>query len=84
MYKETTCQNLRDDLRHHLDHVMASGRRLLVTRHGKPVAALVSPHELEALERVENTRETLLRARQDAQLREFQEMKEALEDRASK
>ncbi len=78
MYSETTCQNLRDDLRRHLDHMTASGSRLLITRHGKPVAALVSPHDLEALEKVDNTRETLLRARQDAQLREFQEMKEAL------
>ena len=81
MYTETTCQQLRDDLRRHLDQMMINGERILITRHGKPVAALVSPHDLRALETVENNRETLLRARQDAQLREFQDMKNALEGR---
>lgn len=81
MHTETTCHHLRDDLRRHLDRMMINGERILITRHGKPVAALVSPHDLRALETVENNRETLLRARQDAQLSEFQEMKSALEGR---
>lgn len=79
MHIETNSIRLRDNLRSYLDQVLASGERVLITRHGKPVAALVSPRDLEALEKAENGREALLRARQEAQMREFQALKAGLD-----
>ncbi|MDE2872378.1 MAG: type II toxin-antitoxin system Phd/YefM family antitoxin [Gemmatimonadota bacterium] len=37
-----------------LDRVVDRGERVVVERHGKPVAALVSPEDLELLEAIEN------------------------------
>ena len=79
MYAEITCLHLRDNLRQTVDRLMTTGERVMVTRHGKPVAALVSPRDLEALEEAANNRELFLRARQEAQLREFRALKEGLD-----
>ena len=79
MYAEITCLTLRDNLRDTVDRLMLTGERVMITRHGKPVAALVSPRDLEALEEVANNREVFLRSRQEAQLREFRALKEGLD-----
>ena len=51
----------------------------MITRHGKPVAVLVSFRDLEALEKVANNGQCFLRARQEAHLREFRALKEGLD-----
>ena len=42
MYIEAKSNRLRKELRAYLDHVMATSDRVLITRHGKEVAALVT------------------------------------------
>ena len=45
---------LRTTISHLLDRVVHHGERVAVERYGKPVAALVSPEDLELLEAIEN------------------------------
>ncbi|WP_299844002.1 type II toxin-antitoxin system Phd/YefM family antitoxin [uncultured Roseovarius sp.] len=79
MYIEANSIRLRENLRSYLDHMLSTGDRVLITRHGKPVAALVSPKDLNALEKVENNREIFMQNRHDAKMREFRAMKEVLD-----
>ena len=79
MYIEAKSDKLRANLRSYIDHVIATGDRVLITRHGKEIAALVSTKDFEALETVENNREIFLENRHDAKMQEFRVMKVALE-----
>lgn len=45
---------LRTTISELLDRVAHNGERVAVERYGKPVAALVSPEDLELLEAIEN------------------------------
>ena len=45
---------LRTTISDLLDRVVHHGERIAVERYGKPVAALVSPEDLELLEAIEN------------------------------
>ncbi len=78
MYIEVSALRLRDNMRTYIDHMIATGDRVMITRYGRPVAALVSPADLEALEKVENNREVFLQTRHEAQLEEFRTMKAAM------
>ena len=79
MYIEAKTNRLRKDLRAYLDHVMATGDRVLITRHGKEVAALVTARDFEALEKAQNNREALMEMRHEAKMREFRALKEGLD-----
>jgi prevent-host-death family protein len=56
MHVRTSSRKLRENWRTFLDHVTATGDRLVVTRHGQPVAALVSMGDLHSLEAEEEGR----------------------------
>jgi prevent-host-death family protein len=56
MHVRTSSRKLRENWRAFLDHVTATGDRLVVTRHGQPVAALVSMGDLQSLEAAEEGR----------------------------
>lgn len=45
----------RRDLAELLNRVAYSGERVVIDRHGRPMAALVSPEDLELLEDLENS-----------------------------
>ena len=79
MYIEAQSDKLRKNLRDYIDHVMATGDRVLITRHGKEMVALVSAKDFEALEQVAKNREMFLENRHDAKMQEFRAMKAALE-----
>jgi prevent-host-death family protein len=44
----------RRDLSDILNRVVYSGERIIITRHGKDVAAIISSKDLEALEKIED------------------------------
>lgn len=46
----------RSDLAELVNRVAYSGERVVLTRHGKPLAALVSPSDLDRLEEAERER----------------------------
>lgn len=79
MYLEANSQQMRENLRGYIDNMMATGDRVLITRHGKPVAAMVSPRDPEALETVQNNREMFAQNRHEAKMRKFRTMKEMLD-----
>ena len=47
---ELTAQNFRDDMANVLDRASLRGERFIVTKHGKPCAALVPLEDLAQLE----------------------------------
>jgi prevent-host-death family protein len=58
MHVQTNSRKLRENWRAFLDHVTATGDRLVVTRHGRPVAAMVSMGDLHSLETAEQGGDT--------------------------
>lgn len=80
MYTEAKSNLVRENLRAYLDHVSATGDRVLITRHGAEIAALVSVRDFEALEKAGNTTEAFLRARQQQELREYRMIRGGMED----
>lgn len=61
---DTTTRQLRAHLRAYVDHVLQTGERVVITRHGEAVAALVPIRDMTALEKAEGTCEALLKARE--------------------
>lgn len=53
---EVPVTQARSDLAELVNRVAYSGERVVLTRHGKPLAALVSPSDLERLEQAESER----------------------------
>lgn len=49
---EVAVQEAREDMRDYLDRVEFRGERIVVTRYGRPAAALVSMADLEKIEGV--------------------------------
>jgi prevent-host-death family protein len=78
MYIEEPSTKVRNGFCARLDRVRASGGRILITRNGREMAALVSVADLRALERVEQNREEFMEARHHARMREFRALKEGL------
>ena len=79
MYIQTNSRKLRENWGAYLDHVAATGDRLLVTRHGRKLVALVSVKDLDALETVEQGREAFWEERHARQMEEMRAMREVLE-----
>ena len=49
MFIEAKTDRLRTNLRTYLDHVVTTGDRVVISRHGQEVAALVSLRDFKAL-----------------------------------
>lgn len=79
MYDEIGMQELRQNLSRILDHLAAGGPRLMITRNGKEVGALVSAHDLRALEQAASSRMAHHQKLHEAQLREIRWLKEGLD-----
>lgn len=79
MYTTVNAAKLRRSLRAYLDHVMITGDRVLIIRHGKDLAALVTVEDFDALEKVSNSREEFMEARHKSKMAEFRMLKEAME-----
>ena len=79
MYIDANAAHLRHNLRAYLDHVAATGDRVLILRHGKELAALVPVSDFNALEKVSNSREDYLNARHESRMKEFRIMKAVME-----
>ena len=75
MFTELPITRFRAQLRPWLDHQPASGDRLVLTRHGQPIGALVSMKDFNALEEVERNREEFLEERHAERMREFRALK---------
>ena len=78
MVIEVSSDRLRSQLAAHVDHLLATGERLILTRHGRSVAALVRMKDLEALEAVEQNRELFLEQRHAERMREFRMLRDGL------
>ena len=78
MFIECPLGRFRAELRPWLDHHLATADRLVLTRHGRPVAALVSIKDLDALEKVEKNREEFLEQRHAERMREYRMLKDGL------
>jgi antitoxin (DNA-binding transcriptional repressor) of toxin-antitoxin stability system len=78
MVIEVSSDRLRSQLAAHVDHLLATGERLILTRHGRSVAALVRMKDLEALESVEQNRELFLEQRHAERMREFRMLRDGL------
>lgn len=70
---------LRGNWQAYLDHVTTTGARVVITRHGEPVAALVGLQDLRALEEVEQGREEFLESRHQERMKEYGRMRRMLE-----
>jgi prevent-host-death family protein len=71
---------LRSDAAHIISRVQYKGERIILERHGKPAAALISIEELEFFERLEDRLDDLaadeaMRESEGKPLIEFEEMK---------
>lgn len=60
MFHNVNSREVRANFRAYLDHVMATGNRVLIYRHGKEVAALVCREDFNALEEVAGRNERLM------------------------
>ncbi|SHL32683.1 Antitoxin Phd_YefM, type II toxin-antitoxin system [Roseovarius litoreus] len=78
MVIEVSSDRLRSQLSAHVDHLLATGERLILTRHGRSVAALVRMKDLEALESVDQNREIFLEQRHAERMREFRMLRDGL------
>jgi len=78
MVIEVSSDRLRSQLAAHVDHLLATGERLILTRHGRGVAALVRMKDLDALESVEQNRELFLEQRHAERMREFRMLRDGL------
>nr|WP_247651294.1 type II toxin-antitoxin system Phd/YefM family antitoxin [Roseovarius autotrophicus] len=72
---DVNSRQFRSHLRAYLDHVMMTGDRVLIHRHGTPVAALVCKQDFEALEEVSKHEAVLFDHVQQQQRDRFRLMK---------
>ncbi|WP_120499320.1 type II toxin-antitoxin system Phd/YefM family antitoxin [Roseovarius sp. EL26] len=79
MSAEVNCQKLRNNWRGYLDHVASTGTRVVITRHGQAVAALVSLRDLRALEEVDQGREEFMEARHQERMKAYRRMRRVME-----
>lgn len=57
------------------DHHLSTGDRIVITRNGRALYALVSMADLKRLEEVDTDREEFLEARHEDRMREFRMLK---------
>ena len=79
MSSEVNSGDVRGNWRAYLDHVTATGARVVIMRHGETVAALVGLRDLRALEEVEQGREELLEWRHQERMKEYRRMRKVME-----
>ena len=79
MYDETAAHKLRQNLRQILDRIAADGSRQMILRNGVPVAALVAPTDLHALEKADGSRMEFFERMNEAKLREIRWLKDGLD-----
>lgn len=75
MFVNANTRKIRANFRDYLDHVMATGDRVLIFRHGKEVAALVCREDFNALEEVSGRRERLMEQRHRETMERMRVMK---------
>lgn len=78
MQADTTARHLRNHLRAWLDQVQHGGTRVIVTRNGRPVGALVPMRDLRALQQAEGTSEAMMQARHAQEQEGYRRMRDAL------
>ena len=76
MYRTLTSAQFRSHLSHCLTHVSITGGRLLLTRNGADVAAMVSVTDLDRLEEVDNHTEEMMEARHLRMMAQWRRLKE--------
>ena len=76
MFIEIPVSKFRRNISAWLDHKMVTGDRIVLTRHGRELGAIVSMKDLRALEEVERNREEFLEQRHAARMREFRMLKD--------
>lgn len=79
MHIDASASDMRDRLSAYLDHVAATGDRVLIRRFGRELAALVTVRDLDALEKVESGREEFLEIHHARQMRDFRRMRDMLD-----
>ena len=79
MHDEIGAKELRHALREILDAMQANKGRVMILRNGAPIAGLVPPEELRALEQADRSRMGYHEARMKAKLREINWLKEGLD-----
>lgn len=75
MIIDANSRQFRTHLRAYLDHVLTTGDRVVIHRHGTPVAALVCKQDFEALEEVSKQEAILFDHVQQQQRERFRLMK---------
>ncbi|MFK7939403.1 MAG: type II toxin-antitoxin system Phd/YefM family antitoxin [Roseovarius sp.] len=78
MYDTLSALQFRSQFSQCLTHVGYTGKRLLIVRHGRDAAALVTVQDLDALEEAQHNSEAFMKARHDAKMREWQLLKDGL------
>ncbi len=78
MSTEANSREMRENWRGYLDHVATTGARVVITRHGQAVAALVGLRDLRALEEVEQGREAFLEARHQERMKGYRKMRRVM------
>lgn len=78
MIRSVNSREIRANFRAYLDHVMSSGDRVLIYRHGKEVAALVCREDLNALEAATDRNERLMKHRHREAMERIRVMREKM------
>lgn len=75
MFIEVAIAKFRSHTGAYTDHHLSTGDRIVITRNGRPLYALVSLADFERLEKVDENREEFLEARHEERMREFRMLK---------
>lgn len=75
MIQSVNSREIRASFRAYLDHVMTTGDRVLIYRHGKEVAALVCREDLNALEAATGRNTRLMEQRHQEAMEQIRVMK---------
>ncbi|WP_417726787.1 type II toxin-antitoxin system Phd/YefM family antitoxin [Roseovarius sp.] len=75
MFITANTRKFREHFRSYLDHVMTTGERVLIYRHGKEVAALVCREDFNALEDAAGRNERLMEHRHQEAMERLRVMK---------
>jgi len=76
MFIEVLSNEFRTRFRAYMDHHLATGDRILVTRHGEPVGAWVSQRDFKRLEEADNNREEFLEHQHQTRMRDYRMLRD--------
>ena len=82
MYREVLSSGVRRELAKHLDAILQGGPRLMITRHGRALAGLVSAGDLRALEAAEQHSHLYEDMKHGWRMQDQERLREALEEEA--